>query len=242
MALDAAQQADAAANAQRRPTDDRNHNRTPATLRTRRSRPQKTPHETLPRATRDAQRRQEKLNKPDHAAYEAAYAHPTADPDELCFRHEHWGPTRACVDATLEAIGTNPRQLDAFRNCGLSASSATARLPAATTLRRLLPLTPLPTLRTSQGQPPGRKPAKPTRRGPRPSYRFVTLTLRHTNTPLAHQLKRLTQSFRDLRRTQLWKQPNTAAPPLSKSNGTRRPNVAPHLHIVSEGAYLSKTS
>ena len=204
--------------------------------------PKKRRMKPLPRATRDAQRRQERLNKPDHAAYEAAYAHPTADPDELRFRHEHWGPTRACVDATLEAIGTNPRQLDAFRNCGsqcvvcyckatgrykLSAACCHSRhcQPCARAKANLLAANLRNRLAEARDH----------------QYRFVTLTLRHTNTPLAHQLKRLTQSFRDLRRTQLWKttQHGGAAIIEVKWNPDDR-MWHPHLHIVSEGDYLSQ--
>lgn len=74
---------------------------------------------------------------------------------------------------------------------------------------------------------------------PRP--RFLTLTLKHTNAPLAHQLKHLTRSFRKFR--------NHKAIRKAIRGGiwffqiTYNPNFGqwhPHLHTLIVGSYLDK--
>lgn len=73
------------------------------------------------------------------------------------------------------------------------------------------------------------------------TYRFITLTLRHTHEPLKHQIKRLLSSFRKLRCSKPWRS--------SQAGGSQsleikwKPETGqwhPHLHIISEGNYCDK--
>lgn len=73
--------------------------------------------------------------------------------------------------------------------------------------------------------------------------RFLTLTLKHSDTPLADQLDRLYQCFRDLRKTDAWKQHvrgGVGSLEVKRSNdGTR---WHPHLHLLIDGVYWAHAS
>lgn len=76
---------------------------------------------------------------------------------------------------------------------------------------------------------------------PNGRYRFITLTLLHTNTPLADQIKHLYDSFRRLRNMKAWKRSQrggTASLEIKWDPKTRQWH--PHLHIIGEGDYLDK--
>jgi hypothetical protein len=72
-------------------------------------------------------------------------------------------------------------------------------------------------------------------------FRFITLTKKHTNTPLKTQIKDLYKSFRKLRNTKAWKrtQHGGAAMLEVKWNPNTR-QWHPHLHIISEGIFIDK--
>jgi hypothetical protein len=71
-------------------------------------------------------------------------------------------------------------------------------------------------------------------------YRFITLTLRSTPTPLTDQIKRLYQSYKKLRATKLWKNSQTGGAAMLEVKWHAATRTwHPHLHIVSEGTYLN---
>lgn len=73
------------------------------------------------------------------------------------------------------------------------------------------------------------------------TYRFVTLTLKHTPAPLTMQLDHLLHSFRLLRRSKLWKRrvPGGAAfLEITWNPDTRRWH--PHLHVIVTGKYIPR--
>ena len=77
---------------------------------------------------------------------------------------------------------------------------------------------------------------------PKGSYRFITLTLRHTDAPLKQQIKRLYTSFQRLRKDKLWKNSQTGGIVIlevkwSKDTGQWHP----HLHVISDGGYIQKS-
>lgn len=72
--------------------------------------------------------------------------------------------------------------------------------------------------------------------------RFITLTLRHVDQPLAEQLDHLTASFRRLRQRKLWKstqEGGVATIELKYNTSTDRWH--PHLHILAVGQYIKNT-
>lgn len=71
------------------------------------------------------------------------------------------------------------------------------------------------------------------------SCRFVTLTLRSTDAPLAGQVKRLIESFKALRRREFWRDRCTngiAVIEVTWHTGTGQWH--PHLHVLVQGDYL----
>jgi hypothetical protein len=72
-------------------------------------------------------------------------------------------------------------------------------------------------------------------------FRFITLTLRHSDKPLKEQIKRLNTCFRKLRGSKCWKQSQFGgAAMLEVKYDAKTKRWHPHLHIVSQGVYLCK--
>jgi hypothetical protein len=72
-------------------------------------------------------------------------------------------------------------------------------------------------------------------------YRFITLTIRHSEDPLTEQLRHLYDSFKRLRASKLWRRTQRGGAAMLEvkwSEETRRWH--PHLHIVAEGDYCNK--
>jgi hypothetical protein len=71
------------------------------------------------------------------------------------------------------------------------------------------------------------------------SRRFLTLTLRSTNAPLADQLDRLIDCFRRLRRLNLWKTHVAGGVwAIEVTWSAERGQWHPHLHAIIDGTYL----
>lgn len=71
--------------------------------------------------------------------------------------------------------------------------------------------------------------------------RFITLTLRHSNTPLAAQLDRLYRSFSTLRRRREFKCVFEGGAAFLETKLSRDNALwHPHLHIVTEGVYIDQ--
>ena len=82
-------------------------------------------------------------------------------------------------------------------------------------------------LKTKVGESPGNQ------------FRFITLTLRHTDTPLADKLDRLTACFKKLRNSKCWKETQTGGAVMIEVKYDRDTGEwHPHLHIVAEGFFL----
>jgi hypothetical protein len=165
-----------------------------------------------------------------------------AHPAETAFRHSFWKEKRAAVRTSLASAGTQPHALDRFDQCGgeciveYSKEAGKHRLRAnychsrhcepcmkakanklASNLRARL-----------EAEADGR-------------YRFITLTLQHTNETLTRQIKKLYRGFKNMRSMKEWKnsQRGGAAILECKWNPKTR-EWHPHLHVVSEGDYLDK--
>ena len=71
------------------------------------------------------------------------------------------------------------------------------------------------------------------------TLRMLTLTLKHSDTPLAQQLERLHHSFTRLRRTGEWnKRVNGGAVMLEVRYDEQTSEWHPHLHCIIEGTYF----
>jgi hypothetical protein len=74
-------------------------------------------------------------------------------------------------------------------------------------------------------------------------WRFITLTLRGADEPLAKQLDHLAASFRRLRQQTLWKRSVTRAKAVVELTWNEaREQWHPHLHILAEGRYIPQHS
>lgn len=170
------------------------------------------------------------------------YVPPMASDDETTFRHSAWKTKRKLVRAALAACGTSDTTLDAFDQCGAECvveydqhqkkyrlratychsrhcepcNRAKANLLAANLRTRLLE------------KPDGR-------------YRFITLTLLHSETPLAEQIDRLYASFKALRNRPIWKETQNGGAAILETKWDRETGLwHPHLHVISEGGFIDQ--
>ena len=168
----------------------------------------------------------------------------TADEDETWFRHTHWKEKRSRVRTALLDFGINESGLFAFDNCGSDCAvewnatekkyriranychnrhcepcaRAKANLMAANLRERLLE------------KPNGR-------------YRFITLTLLHSDTPLKDQITRLYTSFKKLRTLPIWKESQRGGcTVLEVKYNADTGYWHPHLHIIAEGDFLNQST
>lgn len=71
------------------------------------------------------------------------------------------------------------------------------------------------------------------------SARLITLTIQHSNDPLDHQIKRLGDSFRKLRKHKEFKKHvRGGAFTLEVTYNVSRGEWHPHLHVIAEGEYF----
>lgn len=73
-------------------------------------------------------------------------------------------------------------------------------------------------------------------------FRFLTLTLKHDNSPLADQLTRLHRSFRSLRALPRWKSHVTGGIAfIEVAYNDERDEWHPHLHVVTTGTWYAQS-
>jgi hypothetical protein len=140
---------------------------------------------------------------------------PPATPEETHFRHGHWKERRDKVHAALVATGASIWVLNRFEECGSgctvewSKEENRVRLCASYCKNRHCE----PCMKAK-----GNKIAANLRnrlakdRGH--TYRFITLSLKHTNTPLPDQKRRLYAAFKKMRETDAWKHGTATAEAL----------------------------
>lgn len=70
-------------------------------------------------------------------------------------------------------------------------------------------------------------------------HRFLTLTLKHSDTPLSLQLSRLLDSFRRLRRLPFWRNAVSGGAAVLEVKHSHRDNLwHPHLHVLLDSKFL----
>lgn len=143
-------------------------------------------------------------------------------------------PTRRLVWASLCRLHSNKTRLDRFRNCGSAmwaeASTDDVRLRAnfcndrwcQTCGRRRVAAIRHQMEHVLSGR----------------EARLVTLTIRHSPTPLVDQIKRLRRSFQELRRRPVWKKAVEGGACFVEVKIGRDNLWHPHLHVVTVGKWI----
>ena len=172
------------------------------------------------------------------------YNTPPADESEIWFRHANWEENRAKVRATLASTGHSDNAMYRFDHCGADAvvewsetekrhrvranychnrhckacSKSRSTLLVKNLQSKLGEATPAPH-----------------------QFKFVTLTLRHTDTPLADQIKRLYKSFARLRASKIWKGSQKGGAAILEVKWKEETlKWHPHLHIIAEGGFMNR--
>lgn len=198
------------------------------------------------RSTAHQDRKDRELLRHLSRHYDLGNGNPRPDPfecvpltlEEGSFRHGHWGARRAKIFRALQLAGTGRRQLERFDTCGSQArvfySPTQQKYAVRASYCKCRHCEPCMRAKaaTIAGNLRRRLAERPIGR-----YRFVTLTLAHTDAPLPDQVKRLLASFRKLRRSKIWKTQHGGCYVLEIKIG-RDDRWHPHLHVISEGNFL----
>ena len=163
-------------------------------------------------------------------------------PDEERFRHSTWAKKRRAVLAAMAQNGVCQSRLERFQCCG---SGLTIEYNKAEDRCRVLgcfchdrhcepcmrskAMIIAKNLRAKIEKDTGRE------------YRFITLTLKHTEQPLKDQITRLYAAFRRLRNSSCWKETQYGGSvhlEVKWKEDARRWH--PHLHIICAGRFLDK--
>jgi hypothetical protein len=166
---------------------------------------------------------------------------PPATELEEHFRHSGWSARRKRVLEILPQAGTSSFAVDRFACCGSDAIVEWSPEEKRHRVRanfchnrhcepcaRAKGLLLTANLRTKLEDVSGM------------NFRFITLTLKHSDDSLHDQIKRLYACYKKLRNTKLWKlsQIGGAAMLEVKWNPTTR-KWHPHLHVISEGKFIN---
>ncbi len=161
---------------------------------------------------------------------------------DVAFRHSWWRPDRLRVHAALEAIFPSSKRLDRFRRCGDAAwvyvslrNPDSFKLCSDTCRDRWC--------RACQADRSRIMVANLRLRIAELPCKLITLTLRHRDQPLRHQLDRLLECFRTLRRRRLWMdnvRGGVAFVEIKWKPETQRWH--PHLHAICDADYIANGS
>jgi Replication protein len=191
--------------------------------------------------TREEKRRldeQQISNEPCYWDYHV----PPSTPYETSFRHSHWKARREKVLAALIDTNQTPATIERFQCCGSQAalqwSESEQRHRVVSNNCHNRHCEPCQKARASKmianlkarlaEQANGR-------------YRFITVTLKHSATPLVDQIKRLLKSFKALRQTPVWKESQRGGAYILEVKWSEKTREwHPHLHIVAEGDFVRR--
>lgn len=154
--------------------------------------------------------------------------------NESLFRHSGWTPRRLRLFEALRRTGTRHRVLERFADCGAcSTCEQTAdevRVRGSSCHHALC-------------EPCRQERAAKIRSALHvlcldKNIRFMTLTLRHSDTPLCDQIDRLYRSFSVLRRRAAWKQNCWGGAAFLEIKISEKDGLwHPHLHVLVEGQF-----
>ena len=158
----------------------------------------------------------------------------------ITFRHSGWHRDRLKVYRAMQAAGFPQARLERFAVCGHNAW--VVQHPEDPNIFRIH----ANTCRDRYCLPCGQARARTIAANlaaivSRGTFRFITLTLKHSDAPLADQVDRLFASFRRLRETAIWKASQTGGVTfLEVKRSAGDGGWHPHLHVLSRGSYLKK--
>ena len=204
------------------------------------AKPAATPiHRTLSAAAAAAAKRDAKKTKRVATFYEPP---PPCTREEEIFRHSAWSTKRERVKIALQQVGTSPNQMSNFCNCGngcvVLADYKTGDYRVSATYCHSRHCEPCARARANLMAANLRQKLA-TRK--ELEYRFITLTLKHSDAPLAAQIKRLYACFRALRKTPAWKESQNGGCVIFEAKWN--PDTGewhPHLHVISQGGFLRR--
>lgn len=171
-----------------------------------------------------------------------SYIIPPAHPHETWFRHSHWKAKREKVRQAMISIGTGTFAMNRFEECGSqcvvewSDTLQKHRIRGSFCHCRHCE----PCMRAKANKLAANLRNRLEKR-PNGRYRFITLTLKHSDTPLQEQIAKLYGAFKKLRTLKLWKKSQHGGAFMLEVKwqaDTRRWH--PHLHIISEGNFLEQ--
>lgn len=156
----------------------------------------------------------------------------------ILFRHSGWAADRLLVVDALRAVPVPESRTDAFTHCGANAwvlqdknNPQVHRISCDFCHDRFC--RPCANARASVAARNLKQYLKDE------PHRFLTLTIKSNEEPLATLLDRLAKSFQKLRRTSLWRHAvRGGAAFLEITWNAERRSWHPHLHCVIEGSYL----
>lgn len=156
--------------------------------------------------------------------------------EESAFRHSHWAVRRSQIWKAYSRVGIGDSRLSRFANCGSglwlqrSANGDELHLSCNKCHDRWCS--------ACQSERAGLIREKVAQHLAGRSVRMLTLTLRHSPTPLADQIKRLYQSFNNFRRRSSWKLHVTGGVAFLECKVSEKSGMwHPHLHILNEGSF-----
>jgi hypothetical protein len=164
--------------------------------------------------------------------------------EERIFRHRDWSEKRELVRTSLVGIGTSPRTLERFDECGGDSyvyfSASENRYSVRGSYCKCRHCVPC---QRSRGNRLAAALKEKLKAATTHQYRFITLTLCHSDTPLKDQIRRLFSAFKTLRNTKEWKASQRGGAftlEVKWQEKTRRWH--PHMHIIAEGEFLRQTT
>ena len=161
-----------------------------------------------------------------------------SDRAAVTFRHSGWLRQRRLVRSALVTTGIKPRPLARFDNCGSDPwvvvdSEDSSRL--AIHSNHCHSRWCVPCSRERAARIVGNLKVK-LNSGP---IRFLTLTMKHSDTPLSDQISRLYDSFRRLRRARFWLDAVDGGSAVLELKHSHRDGLwHVHLHCLLEGRYV----
>lgn len=175
----------------------------------------------------------------EHAGSFESYAARLIQPaelDETILRHHHWQERRFQVWQAMNRLGMNSRKLEQFAHCGaamwleFSAAGDDLRLRCNCCKNRWCE--PCMEKRSFILRDNIKKLVQGK------TVRFITLTLRHSQTPLKDQIDRLFRSFAELRRRKEWLAHVTGGAAFLECKISSKDGLwHPHLHIIGDGCW-----
>lgn len=162
----------------------------------------------------------------------------TSDDFPVTFRHSGWARHRRLIREALVTTGTSERRLSAFDLCGSDPwvavdESDPERLTILTNHCHSRWCVPCSRERAN------RIVMNMTAQLELGTVRFLTLTMKHSPTPLAEQISRIYHCFRRLRRAAFWQCNVTGGCAVLEIKHSHRDNLwHVHLHCLIQGNYV----